>query len=183
MNLMITKIKMIMLMIVMMRYLRTQQPTGDHLWECGLPLDRLWWVRPSSSSSSPSQFLITTMTMPRKQMNKTMLPTIASHCPAGTSTYTVLQYAQEIKHSETDRWLGDESSCVDDESSYMWWTLEACWPFNGIDIHTEIDLKLDKSNTREIWHQRFNTREICRPRLGEWWEEHRSPWNPRTPCL
>jgi len=33
-----------------------------------------------------------------KQMNKTMLPTIASHCPAGTSTYTVLQYAQEIKH-------------------------------------------------------------------------------------
>ena len=33
-------------------------------------------------------------------MNKTMLPTIASHCPAGTSTYTVLQYAQEIKHSE-----------------------------------------------------------------------------------
>ena len=29
-----------------------------------------------------------------------MLPTIASHCPAGTSTYTVLQYAQEIKHSE-----------------------------------------------------------------------------------
>jgi len=33
-----------------------------------------------------------------KQMNKTMLPTIASHCPAGTSTYTVLQYAQEVKH-------------------------------------------------------------------------------------
>merc|ERR1711953_826988 len=33
-----------------------------------------------------------------QQMNKTMLPTIASHCPAGTSPYTVLQYAQEIKH-------------------------------------------------------------------------------------
>jgi len=32
------------------------------------------------------------------QMNKTMLPTIASHCPAGTSSYTVLQYAQEVKH-------------------------------------------------------------------------------------
>jgi len=34
----------------------------------------------------------------QQQMNKTMLPTIASHCPGGTSVYTVLQYAQEIKH-------------------------------------------------------------------------------------
>ena len=38
----------------------------------------------------------------RQQMNKTMLPTIASHCPGGTSVYTVLQYAQEIKHSKMD---------------------------------------------------------------------------------
>jgi len=32
------------------------------------------------------------------QMNKTMLPSVMSHLPSGTSTYTVLQYAQEIKH-------------------------------------------------------------------------------------
>ena len=40
---------MIMLMIAMMKNwrLRAQQPTGDYLSECGLPLDRLWWVRPS----------------------------------------------------------------------------------------------------------------------------------------
>jgi len=31
-----------------------------------------------------------------KQMNETMLPTIVQHLPAGTSTFTVLQYAQEI---------------------------------------------------------------------------------------
>jgi len=31
-----------------------------------------------------------------KQMNETMLPVIIDHLPAGTSTYTVLQYAQEI---------------------------------------------------------------------------------------
>ena len=31
------------------------------------------------------------------QMNQTMMSTIASHIPAGTSTYTILHYAQE-KH-------------------------------------------------------------------------------------
>merc|ERR1712121_434670 len=31
------------------------------------------------------------------QMNRTMLPSVVSHLPSGTSTYTVLQYAQEIK--------------------------------------------------------------------------------------
>ena len=56
-------------------------------------------------------------------MNKTMLPTIASHCPGGTSVYTVLQYAQEIKHSKTrlgDVWVimkvYEESSCKDEFS-------------------------------------------------------------------
>jgi len=39
-------------------------------------------------------FLITGYDM--KQMNETMLPVIVDHLPAGTSTYTVLQYAQEI---------------------------------------------------------------------------------------
>lgn len=32
------------------------------------------------------------------QMNQTMMSTIASHIPAGTSTYTILHYAQEIKN-------------------------------------------------------------------------------------
>jgi len=32
------------------------------------------------------------------QMNKTMMSTIASHIPAGTSSFTILQYAQEVKH-------------------------------------------------------------------------------------
>jgi lysosomal acid lipase/cholesteryl ester hydrolase len=36
----------------------------------------------------------------RTQMNTTMLETIASHTPAGSSSYTVLQYAQGIQHSE-----------------------------------------------------------------------------------
>ncbi len=30
------------------------------------------------------------------QVNETLLETIVQHTPAGTSTYTVLQYAQEI---------------------------------------------------------------------------------------
>jgi len=34
----------------------------------------------------------------KTQMNETMLSTIASHIPAGTSTYTILQYAQEVKN-------------------------------------------------------------------------------------
>jgi len=34
----------------------------------------------------------------QEQMNKTMMSTIASHCPSGTSSYAVLQYAQEVKH-------------------------------------------------------------------------------------
>merc|ERR1712002_504640 len=33
-----------------------------------------------------------------QQMNKTMLPTIASHTPAGTSSFAILQYAQGVKH-------------------------------------------------------------------------------------
>lgn len=41
-------------------------------------------------------FLLTGYDEP--QMNKTMLPTIGQHCPAGTSTYTILQYAQGVKH-------------------------------------------------------------------------------------
>jgi len=41
-------------------------------------------------------FLLTGYDKP--QMNETMVSTIASHTPAGTSTYTVLQYAQEVKH-------------------------------------------------------------------------------------
>merc|ERR1712080_507910 len=41
-------------------------------------------------------FLLTGYDKP--QMNETMVPTIASHTPSGTSTYTVLQYAQEVKH-------------------------------------------------------------------------------------
>merc|ERR1719228_169864 len=32
------------------------------------------------------------------QMNKTMVPTIATHIPAGTSSYTVLQFGQGVKH-------------------------------------------------------------------------------------
>jgi len=32
------------------------------------------------------------------QLNKTMLPTVAAHCPAGVSVYTVLQYGQEYKY-------------------------------------------------------------------------------------
>jgi len=49
-----------------------------------------------------------------QQMNKTMLPTIASHCPAGTSTYTVLQYAQEIKHKRFAGldWGNDEKNIL-----------------------------------------------------------------------
>ena len=31
------------------------------------------------------------------QMNATMMSTVASHIPAGTSSYTVIHYAQEIK--------------------------------------------------------------------------------------
>merc|ERR1712080_203787 len=33
-----------------------------------------------------------------KQMNKTMVPTVATHIPAGTSSFTVLQYGQGVKH-------------------------------------------------------------------------------------
>ena len=32
------------------------------------------------------------------QMNQTMMSTIASHIPAGTSSYTILHYAQEVKN-------------------------------------------------------------------------------------
>merc|ERR1711962_61227 len=31
------------------------------------------------------------------QLNKTMLPTVMSHLPSGTSTYTVLHYAQQVR--------------------------------------------------------------------------------------
>jgi len=48
----------------------------------------------------------------KEQMNKTMLPTIAHHCPAGISTYTVLQYAQEYKHKNYGGfdWGSDEKN-------------------------------------------------------------------------
>merc|ERR1719244_1078257 len=36
----------------------------------------------------------------QQQMNKTMMSTIASHCPSGTSSYAILQYAQEAKHKQ-----------------------------------------------------------------------------------
>jgi len=36
----------------------------------------------------------------QQQMNETMLETIASHIPAGTSTFTILQYAQEINSKD-----------------------------------------------------------------------------------
>jgi len=36
----------------------------------------------------------------KQQMNETMLPTIIQHLPAGTSTYTLLQYVQEINKKE-----------------------------------------------------------------------------------
>ena len=34
------------------------------------------------------------------QMNETLLDTIVHHTPAGTSTFTVLQYAQEVTSGE-----------------------------------------------------------------------------------
>jgi lysosomal acid lipase/cholesteryl ester hydrolase len=34
----------------------------------------------------------------KEQMNATMMPSIVSHIPAGTSSYAILQFAQEIKH-------------------------------------------------------------------------------------
>lgn len=33
-------------------------------------------------------------------MNRTMLPVMTGHYASGTSSYTVLQYAQGMKHSE-----------------------------------------------------------------------------------
>ena len=38
--------------------------------------------------------------MVRAQMNRTMLPVMTGHYASGTSSYTVLQYAQGVKHSE-----------------------------------------------------------------------------------
>ena len=35
-----------------------------------------------------------------KQMNSTMMATVASHIPAGTSSYTIIHYAQEVKYGE-----------------------------------------------------------------------------------
>ena len=32
-----------------------------------------------------------------QELNKTMLNTLISHTPAGASTYTILQYAQQVK--------------------------------------------------------------------------------------
>ena len=61
-------------------------------------------------------------------MNKTMLPTIASHCPAGTSTYTVLQYAQEIKHSEFGKIFADFYFLQCEEHCWCWcWCSWSCW--------------------------------------------------------
>ena len=34
------------------------------------------------------------------QMNATMMATVGSHIPAGTSSYTILHYAQEIKSGQ-----------------------------------------------------------------------------------
>ena len=34
------------------------------------------------------------------QMNSTMMATVASHIPAGTSSYTIIHYAQEIKDGQ-----------------------------------------------------------------------------------
>ena len=40
----------------------------------------------------------------QEQMNATMISTIASHIPAGTSSFTVLHYAQEIQSSKNVRY-------------------------------------------------------------------------------
>lgn len=47
-----------------------------------------------------------------KQMNETMLPTIVQHYPAGTSTYTILHYAQGVKSGEFQGfdWGNDEAN-------------------------------------------------------------------------
>ena len=37
----------------------------------------------------------------RAQMNRTMLPVMTGQYASGTSSYTVLQYAQGVKHSES----------------------------------------------------------------------------------
>ena len=40
------------------------------------------------------------ITFTRAQMNRTMLPVMTGGYASGTSSYTVLQYAQGVKHSE-----------------------------------------------------------------------------------
>merc|ERR1712037_1031153 len=81
-----------------------------------------------------------------KQMNKTMLPTIASHCPAGTSTYTVLQYAQEIKHKRFAGldWGSDEKNIAHhgtpEPPVYNLRDVKGCQTAGGSESHNRRDL-------------------------------------------
>lgn len=51
----------------------------------------------TSNSNLCSSILFVLCGYDSDQLNKTMLPTIMAHTPGGTSTYTILQYAQEIQ--------------------------------------------------------------------------------------
>jgi len=67
-----------------------------------------------------------------QQMNDTMLPTIVQHLPAPTSTFTVLQYAQEVN--------------VKDFIGFDWGSAEANMQHHGQD--TPPQYKLENVNTQ-----------------------------------
>ena len=79
-------------------------------------------------------------------MNRTMLPVMTGHYASGTSSYTVLQYAQGMKHSELVSKKQFLKLSPDTFSGFDWGTKEKNIEHHGTAKPPQYDLS--KINTK-----------------------------------
>ena len=121
-------------------------PASSHLRECSFPLRWIRWVILSWVFTWSTKHM-----HQRAQMNRTMLPMMTGHYASGTSSYTVLQYAQGVKHSEFSLWKLDKIFPTETFRGFDWGTREKNIQHHGTIEPPQYDLS--KVNTKVTLHE------------------------------